>query len=61
MDGPRFVPKKRTALDGKMWWAIYDNKCGRFSSLIGHGRYQTRRDAQLCIDFMHKRYAELGY
>ena len=59
---PRFVPKKWTAMDGKTWWGIYDNKWVGFSSLIRHGRrYKTKRDAQFCIDYMHKHYAEYGY
>lgn len=41
---PRFAPRKRTALDGRVWWAPFDALTGRFSTLTIHGKYKTRRD-----------------
>lgn len=46
----RFEPRKRTALDGKVWWCIYDNLFHRLSTLVIHGRYPRRKDAQFAID-----------
>lgn len=46
----RFEPKKRTALDGRVWWCVYDNKCRAWSTFLCHGRYKTRKAAQDAID-----------
>jgi len=48
----RFGPVKRTALDGKAWWCIYDYH-DKLS--VTWGRFKTRRQAlvQLAIDLRH--------
>lgn len=44
-------PRKRTALDGKTWWCVFDtNKCS-WSTLICFGKYKTKRDCQMRINF----------
>ena len=59
---PRFVPVKRTAIDGKVWWEIYDRRFGVLSTQFCHGRhYKKKKDAQFAIDYAHKQYAEYGY
>lgn len=52
----RFEPKKRTAVDGRVWWCVYDNERNDWSSFIPHcGKYKTRRAAQLAIDIAERR------
>ena len=45
----RFKPIQRTALDGKNYWCIYDMKEKRFSTFLCHGKYKTRKDAEMAI------------
>lgn len=47
-------PRKRTALDGKTWWCVFDtNKCS-WSTLTCFGRYKLKRDCQFAIDYNTK-------
>lgn len=46
----RFVPLKRTAIDGKVWWCIYDTANNCFSTLLCHGKYKRRKDAEFAIE-----------
>ena len=50
----RFEPVKRGALDGKVWFGVYDNKEKMWRP--GH-KYRTRRDAvlSLLMNFRHER------
>ena len=45
----RFVPKERTALDGKVWWCIYDNKHNCWATFVGFGKYKRKKDALIAI------------
>lgn len=45
-----FEPRRRTALDGKVWWVVYDRYKQEFSSLTCFGKYKTKRDCQTAID-----------
>lgn len=45
-----FKPKKRTALDGKVWWCVYDLKRRMWSPLLCFGKYKTKKDCQYAID-----------
>ena len=47
----RFIPQKRIALDGKIWWCVYDMKRKSFSTYTCHGKYTTKTNCQLAIDF----------
>jgi hypothetical protein len=47
----RFVPKQRTALDGKMWWVVYDNKEHKYSTLLCFGKYKTKKECRAAIDY----------
>lgn len=46
----RFEPRQRTALDGKVWWVVYDRYKQEFSSLTCFGKYKTKKDCQAAID-----------
>lgn len=50
MKKERFVPAKRQAVDGRVWWCIIDRKTGKWSTYTCHGKYNTRKDAQYAID-----------
>lgn len=45
----RFTPKKRRALDGRIWWCIYDNRRNAWSTFLYHGKYTTRKAALYAI------------
>ena len=49
-EGSRFEPRQRTALDGKVWWVVYDRYREEFSSLTCFGRYKTKKACQSAID-----------
>lgn len=38
-------PRKRSALDGKTWWCIYDVNAHGWSTDTRFGRYYTRKAA----------------
>ena len=44
-------PRKRTALDGKTWWCVFDTNTMKWSTLTRFGKYVTRRKCQMDIDF----------
>lgn len=46
----RFEPRQRTALDGRVWWCIFDKQTMRWSTFLCHGKYRTRHAAQYAID-----------
>lgn len=46
----RFIPKKRTALDGKVWWCVWDNETNDWSNYLCHGKYKTKKDCIWCIN-----------
>ena len=46
----RYEPRKRTALDGKMWWCVYDTYNKQWSTLLCHGKYKTKKECQYAID-----------
>lgn len=50
----RFEPVKHSALDGFVWWDIYDYANGEYVSWY---RFRKRRQAlvQLAMDFRHNR------
>ena len=41
----RYSAEKRTALDGKVWWCIFDHKDGDYVV----GKYKTRTDCETRI------------
>lgn len=46
----RFEPRQRTALDGKVWWVVYDRYKQEFSTLVCFGVYKTKKGCQWAID-----------
>lgn len=46
----RFIPVKRTALDGKIFWVVFDRKNNEYSTLLCFGRYKTKWECQFAID-----------
>lgn len=53
--GEKFVPRKRTALDGRIWWCVYDTEQREYSSLLCFGKYKSKREAQYAIDWHVKK------
>lgn len=43
-------PRKRTAIDGKTWWCVFDAETLKYSTLLYFGKYKTKRDCQYAID-----------
>lgn len=41
---------KRTALDGKIWWVIWDNVHNCYSTRTDHGKYRTKKAAEWRIN-----------
>ena len=50
----RFEPVQRTALDGKVWWCMFDHRKNEYVPWCKFGK---RRQAlvQMAIDFRHRR------
>ena len=46
----RFEARQRVALDGKIWWCIYDIINHKWSTLINHGKYKTKKEAEYVIN-----------
>lgn len=44
----RYIPAKRTALDNRVWWCIFDTKTGKY---IPAYKWSRKKDAQFYIDF----------
>jgi len=48
----RFIPLKRFALDGKMWWCVWDNMRHDWSTYTCHcGMYKTKKAAWADIQY----------
>ena len=45
-----FEPRQRIALDGKVWWMVYNRYKQEFSTLTCFGEYKTKKDCQWAID-----------
>lgn len=43
--------RKRTAIDGRVWWCVWDNDKGNWSTLTCFGKYKTKRRAELAIKY----------
>ena len=46
----RFEARKRTAIDGRVWWCVYDTTERKWSTYLCFGRYKTKRAAQADIN-----------
>ena len=47
--------RKRTAIDGKVWWCVFDTDKMTWSKLIVFKKYKLKRDCQLAIDYYTKK------
>ena len=47
-------PRKRTALDGKVWWCVFNTETMKWSTLTCFGEYKRKKDCQLVIDLCTK-------
>lgn len=47
----RFRAVKRTALDGKTWWVVWDNKLREYSFWTCFGRYRRKKDCDRAIRY----------
>ena len=45
-----FEPRKRTALDGRVWWCVYDTYRHSWSTYLFHGKYKRKKDAVYAIN-----------
>lgn len=45
-----FKPVKRTAVDGRVWWVVYNVVDKDYSKIVYFGKYRTRKDCQYAID-----------
>lgn len=50
----RFKPIKRTAIDGKVWWVVWDNMRREYSTYRCHGRYKTKKEALIDIKYYNE-------
>ena len=50
----RFSTRKRTALDGRSWWCVFDNKENKFSTYTCFGKYKTKTACEKAIQFYEK-------
>ena len=50
----RFTARKRLALDGRVWWCIYDNKSCKWSSYVCFGKYKTKKAANAAISYFSR-------
>ena len=48
-------PRKRTAIDGKIWWVVYDTDLKKYSTLICFCKYRTKSACQIAIDYYNGR------
>ena len=49
-------PRKRTALDGKTWWCVFDTDTMKWSTLTCFGKYTRKKDCQFAIDKYNRLY-----
>ena len=51
-------PRKRTALDGKTWWCVFDADTMKWSVIVYFGKYKLKRDCQFAIDKYNHLYVD---
>ena len=45
----RYEARQRTALDGRVWWCVYDTLNNKWSTNVYHGKYKTKKDCEYAI------------
>lgn len=48
-------PRKRTAIDGKILWVVYNSDLRKYSTFTCFGKYLTKKSCQLAIDYYNGR------
>lgn len=51
-------PRKRTALDGKTWWCVFDTESMKWSTLNMFSKYKLKRECQFAIDKYSRLYVD---
>ena len=49
MEKPRFVPRRRAAADGVVWWCIYDRERLEWSTYLCHSKSRLKKEAMAKI------------
>lgn len=47
--------RKRTAIDNKIWWCVYNTDAMKWSTLLCFGKYKTKKECQFAIDYYNRR------
>lgn len=45
-----FEPRKRTALDGKTWWCVFDTDNMNWCTIVCFEKYKSKKTCQYAID-----------
>lgn len=51
-------PRRRTALDGKVWWCVFNAETGKWATDVRHAYYKLKKDCQYAIEKTVKEDAE---
>ena len=46
--------RKRTALDGKTWWCVFDTETMKWSTLTCFGKYKSKIACLFAISLYHQ-------
>lgn len=52
----RFEARKRTTLDGKVYWCVYDKWHQQYSKYCCHREYKSKKECVKAINFWNKEY-----
>lgn len=45
----RYEPRKRTAIDCRVYWCVYDTLENKYSSMLCFTKYRTKKECQIAI------------
>ncbi len=45
----RYETRKRTAIDGRIYWCVYDTLKNKYSSMLCFTKYRTKKECQIAI------------
>lgn len=45
----RYEARKRTAIDGRVWWCVYDILENKYPSMLCFAKYRTKKECQIAI------------
>ena len=52
MKTKRFIPKKRIAIDNKIWRCVWDTRNNCWSTWLCFGKYKTKKACNFEIDYI---------